>query len=166
MNLPKIFSVELSDRVTKENENGDFEVKYINHQKYPAAITNRSFYLGEQMGLIKGSQMTDLHGVQQVFEAAIQPGENRENALKGLDHNQSLKVIYLAVMGMNKDLKLTFEDFTEKFHESIEDTTNLFTDLVLETVAEGLSENNFAKGLINSTKKKTEKTEKPPDLQS
>ena len=164
--MSKIFTVELSDRVTRENENGEFEVKYINSQKYPAAITNRSFYLGEQMGLMSGSQMTDLHGVQQVLEAAIQPGENRENALKGLDHNQSLKVIYLAIIGMNKDLNLTFEDFTEKYHGDVEETTNLYTDLVLETVSEGLSENNFAKGLINSTKKKTGKMEKPPDLQS
>ncbi|WP_088033538.1 hypothetical protein [Evansella clarkii] len=155
--MPKMEIVELKDMEVVE-DNGEFKTVYKNEKKYPASITNYSLSLGESLGLLTSSQMTDLEGVQRVFEAALNPEKHREKAMEGLDINQYMKVIYLAVMGVNPNLQLSFDEFTSRYHATIPETLETYTNLVLGTL--GVDENEFAKGLMQSTKKRLETNKK------
>ena len=66
-------------------ENGEFKQVFVNEQKLPATITNYSMHLGEKLGLIKSSNITDLADLDAVFRSALDPEANREEALKGVD---------------------------------------------------------------------------------
>jgi hypothetical protein len=149
--MANIETVVLKQMQVIETENG-FETRYFNERKLPATITNYSLSMGEKMGLIQGSQLTDIGDIQQIFEAAINPNIDKEKALKDIDINKYLKVIYLAVIGVNRNLQLTFEEFTELYHEDVATIIDTYTKLVLGTMTEGI--NKFAQGFEKSTKKK------------
>lgn len=150
--MAKIETVTLKNLEIIETEAGEFEKKYTNEKKFPASITNYSLSMGEKMGLIKSSQLEDLTDIQQLFHAAIDPNTDQDTALQGLDMSKYLKVIYLAVIGVNKGLNLTYEDFLDLYHEDKFTTIDTYTNLVLATFKEGA--NKFVQGLEKSTKKK------------
>lgn len=149
--MSKIQTVVLKQMEIIETEEG-FEKKYINEQKFPATITNYSLSMGEKMGLIKSSQLTDLTDIEQVFQSAIDPNVDMKKALSDIDLGKYLKVIYLAVIGANRNLHLTYEEFIELYHEDPATIIDTYTNLVLATLTEGI--NKFAQGLEQSTKKK------------
>lgn len=149
--MAKIETVTLKHMEIIETEEG-FEKRYFNEQKFPASITNYSLSMGEKMGLIKSSQLTDLADIEQLFQSAINPNTDMEKALNEIDIGKYLKVIYLAVVGVNRGLNLTYEEFTELYHEDIATTVDTYTKLILGTLNENI--NGFAKGLQESTKKK------------
>lgn len=150
--MAKIETVTLKQMEIVEVEDGVFEKRYFNEQKLPASITNYSLSMGEKLGLIKSSQLTDLADIEQLFHSAVNPEMDQEEALKNVDIGKYLKVIYLAIIGVNKGLNLTYEEFTELYHENNITIIDTYTNLVLGTLTEGM--NNFAKGLEQSTKKK------------
>lgn len=148
--MQKMITVTLKEQEIKEVD-GEFITTYKNEQRLPAAITNYSMALGERTGLLESSQMTDLKEVQKIFEAALNPGKNTDDLSKGLDVNKYLKIIYLSIMGVNPDSKLTFDLFTRLYHEDIPTTVDMVTDLVLGTM--NLEENAFAEEMHKNVKK-------------
>jgi len=149
--MAKIETVVLKEMEVIETENG-YEQIFSNERKFPAAITNYSLSMGEKTGLIKSSQLNDLVDIQKVFEAAINPDANKEEALKGIDTSRYLKVIYLAIVGVNPKLSLTYDEFTELYHEDVPQIIETYTNLVLATMP--IVNNAFAEGFQKSTKKK------------
>jgi hypothetical protein len=149
--MSQIETIVLKRMQIVETENG-FEKKYLNEKRLPAVITNYSLSMGEKLGLISGSQLTDLGDIQQLFEAAINPKADKEKALKDIDLNKYLKVIYLAVLGGNPNIDLSYEDFTELYHEDTATIIDTYTKLVLATLTDG--SNKFADGFKVSSKKK------------
>lgn len=134
-----------------ETEYG-FEKRFTNEQKVPASITNYSLSMGEKLGLIKSSQITDLADIEQLFRSATDPDVDQEQALKNVDIGKYLKVIYLAIIGINRNIELTYEEFTELYHEDRFTTIETYTNLVLATLTDSV--NGFVDGLQSSTKKK------------
>lgn len=148
--MKKLLAITLKEKVIKEVD-GEFVETFVTEKKYPAAITNYSMALGERLGLIESSQMTDLREVQKVFEAAMDPGKHTDDLADGVQVTKYLKIIYLSVMGVNPGLDLTFDDFTTLYHEDIPTTIENFMDLVLGTM--NLEENGFSKELQKNVKK-------------
>ncbi len=149
--MAKVETVILKELELVETEEG-YEKKYHNERRVPASITNYSLAVGESMGLIESSQITDLADIQELFEAAINPKSDRSAALANLDVTKMNKVIYLAIVGMNNHIDLTYEEFLHLYHEDVTTTIDTYTNLVLATLTEGI--NKFAEGFEKSTKKK------------
>lgn len=149
--MSKIETVTLKQMEIIQSEDG-FEKRYFNEQKLPASITNYSLSMGEKMGLIKSSQLTDLTDIEQLFQSAIDPNVDQEKALQEIDRVKYLKVIYLAVIGINPGLNLTYEEFTQLYHEDTATIIDTYTNLILGTITDNI--NGFAKGIQESTKKK------------
>lgn len=148
--MKKMITITLKEKEIKEVD-GEFIEEFKNEQRFPAAITNYSMALGERTGLLESSQMTDLREIQKIFEAALNPGKHVDDLAEGLNVAKYLKIIYLSIMGVNPDLKLTFDEFTRLYHEDIPTTIDTFTDLVLGTM--NLEENGFSKELQMNVKK-------------
>jgi hypothetical protein len=148
--MKKMVTVTLKEKEIKEID-GEFVETYVNEKRFPASITNYSMALGERLGLIESSQMTDLHEIQKIFEAAMNPGKHVDELSDGIQVTKYLKIIYLSVMGVNPELTLSFDEFTQLFHEDIPTTIDIFTDLVLGTM--NLEENGFSKELQKNVKK-------------
>lgn len=104
------------------------------------------------MGLIESSQLTDLADIQQLFDSVTDRNISEEEALQGIDLSKYLKVIYLAVIGVNPNMQLTYEEFTQLYHEPNFKIIETYTNLVLAAFTEGA--NQFAEGFKKSTKKK------------
>lgn len=152
--MGKIETVVLKNMRLIETENG-YEKEYFNEQKFPAVITNYSLSMGEKLGLINGSQLSDLGDIQELFRVALNPRfdiKKAEKALKDIDINKYLKVIYLAVLGGNPQLKLTFEEFSSLYHEDTPTIIDTYTKLILSTLTDEV--NKFAEGFQKSIKKK------------
>lgn len=150
----KIQTVTLREKQIIETENG-YEEVVVHEQKYPASITNYSLSMGEKLGLIESSQVHDLADLEQVFLTALNPNTELHDVKEMVDNTDRvkfLKVIYLAIIGVNPQLKLTYDEFTQLYHEDFATTVEIYTNLVLGLLTE--STNNFAKGWQNSTKKK------------
>lgn len=149
--MAKVETVVLKEMKLIETED-EYEKHYYNERRVPASITNYSLAVGESMGLINSSQIADLADIQELFEAAIDPSADKEAALANLDVNKMNKVIYLAIIGMNTQIDLTYEDFLQLYHEDVTTTIDTYTNLVLATLTDGI--NKFATGFEKSTKKK------------
>lgn len=152
----KIQTVTLKEFEINEVD-GQFEKRIINSKKYPAALTNKSLQLGKDLGLLQSSKLVSLLGFDEVDSNLID--KNQEEAVKEVlndfDILRYVKVIYLSLIGFNKHLDLTYEDFLEMFDETTETTMELFSKLIEAYMSNDT--NNFAKGLQQSTKKKSKK---------
>jgi hypothetical protein len=111
-----------------------FEQILLGDKQYPAAITNYSLAMGEKIGLIKDSQLTSF------LETSY------------------LNLIYLSVIGVNKHLDLSFEQFLENYLISDKIMNHNYKNLV--TACTDKKTNKFAKGFTGSTSKKVEKNQK------
>ena len=154
--MAKIEMITLKDMEIREVD-GEYEQHFFNEKRYPAAITNYSLNMGEKLGLVKGSQLTDLVKLANLgtLSREMENGSLTEEsviAAEGIDINKYLKTIYLSMIGLNKQLELSYEDFLEKYHEDTADTINTYTKLVLASV--NIDKNKFAEGLDKSTSKK------------
>lgn len=85
--MKKIETVTLKELEVVQNENGEFEQRFVNEKKYPAAITNYSLHLGEKLGLIEGSQLTDLLKLAELEKVTqnVSANEITEEALMATD---------------------------------------------------------------------------------
>ncbi|WP_054751369.1 hypothetical protein [Piscibacillus salipiscarius] len=146
--MPKVEIVTLKDMEVIEVD-GEYETRFMNEKRYPAAITNYSLSMGEKMGLTKGSQLTDLiklsamESVRRDLEQQ-QLSEESIEAAEGIDIHNYLKVIYLAIIGLNRKLDLTFDDFLEKYHEDTLTIIQTYVSLVLASM--NINKNQFAEG--------------------
>ena len=132
---------------------GQFQEKVISTKKYPAALTNKSLLLGKQMGILEGSKITDVIGMTKVSQNMSE--EELAGDFDLLAYNQ---IIYLSVIGLNKNLELTLEEFLDMYQEPVEVTVDLYGDLLEGYFSD--NKNNFAQGLKNSTKKNKKKGKK------
>lgn len=139
-------------------ENGQFVHKVISSKKVPAALTNKSLQLGKDLGILQSSTISDLLGFSDISYA----NKNREEAKKSVanefDPLKFIQVIYLSVLGFNKNLNISFDEFLEEYNEPIENTMDTFGKLIDGYLSDGT--NNFAKGFQNSTKKKQKRGNK------
>src|SRR5699024_11832552 len=97
------------------DNNGKFEKQYTNEQRFPASITNYSLYMGEKLGLLEGSQITDIEDVQKLFDQVLTENVTEEQMLKEIDLNRYLKIIYLSIIGTTPHLNLTYDDFVKRY---------------------------------------------------
>src|SRR5690625_3399585 len=128
-----IETITLKQMEIVETESG-YEKRFLNEQNFPAAITNYSLSMGEKLELIESSTINDLTDVEGLFQAAIDPNADKEKALKNMNTGKYLKVIYLAIIGINKDLNLTYEEFTQLYHEDQATIIDTYTKLILATM--------------------------------
>ena len=130
---------------------GEFEKRFINEKNYPAFLTNASVKRGFESGLIESSLWEDLlkiRGLQSVVER-----EDEESSLQIMnmfDEQKLIAVVFLGVLGANKNLDLTFDSFVEKYHYDLAETIELYANLITNLVSQ--DPNQFAKGLQQSTK--------------
>nr|BDD47232.1 hypothetical protein 6 [Bacillaceae bacterium] len=138
--------------------NGQFEKRITNSMRYPACLTNKSLQLGKDLGLLQSSKIVSLLGFDEVDSNLIDQDKEQaaKEVLNDFDILRYVKVIYLSLIGFNKNLELTYEDFLEMYDESTEKTMDLFSKLI-ESYMSSDTSNNFAKGLQQSTKKKSKK---------
>lgn len=140
--------------------NGHFERRLISSKKYPACLTHKSLQLGKDLGILQSSKMVSVLGFDEI-DPNITEKEEKEaanEAINDFDVLRYVQIIYLALIGFNKNLDLSYEEFLEKYDESTETTMDIFTKLIEGYLSSG--DNNFAKGLQRSTKKKYQKNNK------
>ncbi|WP_121605389.1 hypothetical protein [Virgibacillus sp. Bac332] len=150
--MAKVEMITLKDMELKEID-GEYEQHFFNEKRYPAAITNYGLGIGEKLGLLEGSNLTDLLKIASL-EKLINDGEVTEQALDADDTSTTkyLKGIYIALIGLNPKLELSYEEFLQKFHEDSITTMRIYAKLVMNTFPS--QKNKFAAGLKKSTKKK------------
>lgn len=113
-------------------------------KSYHAAITNYSLWFGERAGFINGSQLSDL-------------------IIENPDFDHCLITIYLSILGFNKGLNLTYDEFLSKFEWSEWTEKNIgivgevYNLLIMQAI--DIKENQFAKGIQASTSKFTKNKE-------
>ncbi|MFC0525775.1 hypothetical protein ACFFGV_19540 [Pontibacillus salicampi] len=155
--MAKFEKITLKDREIVETEEGDFEERFLNERHYPAAITNYGLNIGEKMGLLEGSNLTDLLKLANLEKLQSDISRNfiSEESMEAsdeIDIVKYLKVIYIALIGINKNLQLSFDEFTEKYHDTTPTIMQTYTRLVMASLS--VKQNKFAEGLQKSTKKK------------
>lgn len=138
---------------------GEFEKRFINEKAYPAFLTNASVKRGFEEGLIQSSLWEDLLAMKGLEQSLSD--KNEENAVKSfsaLNDQKLIAIIYLGVLGANKNLALTFDEFLEKYHEPMEKTVELYVNLLTSLISQDA--NQFAQS-FNSAAKKNKKKRRP-----
>lgn len=136
---------------------GEFEKRFINEKKLPAFLTNASIKRGFDEGLLESSLWEDLlkvMGLQSLMKETGDEEKDAENAMKLMgtfDEQKLIAIIYLAVLGANRKLELTFERFLEKYHYGIAETIELYAILLTDLLSS--NPNQFASELQKATKK-------------
>ncbi|EQB35046.1 hypothetical protein M948_18270 [Virgibacillus sp. CM-4] len=150
--MAKIEMITLKDMEIKEVD-GEYQQIFSNEKQYPAAITNYGLGLGEKLGLLEGSNLTDLLKIASLEQLMAGGGVN-EQALEADDTNTTkyLKGIYIALIGINPKLELSYEEFLQKYHADSITTMKTYARLVMNTLPS--TKNKFAEGMEQSTKKK------------
>jgi hypothetical protein len=156
----KVRKVTLKDVEVRE-VNGEFERVFVNEKTYPVFLTNYALKKGKEMGLIESSLFSDLLKMKGL-EALVNNDPNLNDidspVFERIDETKMLKLIYLAFIGANKNIDLSFDEFLQKYHESIEYTMELYMNLIADLMS--TDPNQFAKGLQQSTNKSTKNGKK------
>lgn len=141
----KIHKITLKDKALVETTDG-YEIQFSNEKTYPLYLTHAALQEGHNLGILDGSLVSDL---LRISGAA----DNDSNAL---DDTRMYGVIYLAFVGANPSIQLSYEDFLEKLHYSSYELFEIYSDIVQETVTS--NKNSFAeeieKSIDSSTGKK------------
>jgi len=147
----KVRKITLKDVEIRE-VNGEFERVFVNEKTYPAFLTNYSLKRGKELGLIESSIFTSLLKMQEL--EALARGENEyvdPAVFEQIDETKMQQVIYMALVGANKHLDLTFDEFLQKYHDPFENTVELYSNLIVDLIVS--DPNQFAKGLQQSMNK-------------
>ena len=136
------------EQLAKEYENVAATV-VTDEETVPCVITNRALQMAAQMGVTKTSLVTDLMNLS----------TSKEGKVNDLDDFKILQTIYVGYLGgellRGKDgPKYTFEEFIDVYNASTIERTIVYNNLLVK------DENNFKKGIENSTRKGLEKGEK------
>ena len=155
----KIHKLTLKELEIRE-VNGEYEEVFFNEKTYPIYLSNYALKKGKEMGLIESSLFTDLLKMYSMKSATDQEGNiNPEaidpSALANLDETKAQKVIYLAFLGGNKKIEMTFDEFLELYHYTIVETLELYMELIVGLIDD--DPNAFADGLKKSTAKNSDK---------
>lgn len=135
--------------------NGEYETQFYNEETYPVFLTNHALKRGREQGYIETSLFTELAKLAQMEKTKNADGEVDPSAMVHLDENKALSVIYLALIGANKNLNITFDQFLEKYHEGLEETLELYANLIGNLVSS--DPNRFAKEFEKVTEKSKKK---------
>lgn len=145
--------VELKEIDIVETSEG-FEQRFINVKKYPAFLTNASIKRGYDLGFLESSLFEDLlklKGLETIINASNAEEDKALEIMGAFDENKLISLIYLGVIGANRKLDMSFEDFLELYHLSFAETIQLYANLIMSFIS---GDNSFAKGLNASTKNK------------
>lgn len=123
---------------------GEYEKRFINKQNYPAFLTNYALKKGQEEGLITSSIIADIVKFQALDGLRNEDNEDL-SALEQIDQTSIHKVIYMAFKGANPKEKLTFDDFLQKYHDSLAESMELYTKLVVDVISQ--DPNQFATAL-------------------
>jgi hypothetical protein len=125
---------------------GEFVTQVTAEKTVPCMITNFALKRGKDLGLLKTSLISSLVKLQ-----GLEKAKGGEAAvLDALDETEIQTVIYIGILGANKKIELTFEDFLDQYHYSFDETVELYTSLLKHYMPN--DNNAFAKGLAKSTK--------------
>ncbi|MEY9972264.1 hypothetical protein ABH966_002638 [Lysinibacillus sp. RC46] len=150
----KIQKVELKEVEVVEVD-GEFEKRFVNTKVHPAFLTNAAVKKGYDTGLLESSLFEDLLKIKGLETLITQSDEEASlELLNAFDEQKLIAVIYLAAIGANKNLGLSFDEFLEKYHYSLTDTIQLYANLIVGLMSES---NEFAKVLHKQTKKSKKK---------
>lgn len=134
---------------------GEFERVFYNEKTYPIFLTNYSLKKGKEMGYIETSLFNELAQMSGLQNATNEDGEMDLEALKDFDEEKALQVIYLALVGANKSLDLSYEDFLTKYHYGLYETFELYANLISNLISS--DPNQFAKEFERVTDKSNKK---------
>jgi len=153
----KISAIELKEVEIVELEDGTFEKRFINPKRYPAFLTHRSLARGQQLGITKTSLISELIKMNQLVDSDgnIDMDNITPEQAEIIDIEKYLPVIYLGVIGANKALQLSYDDFLNLYHADMEKIMIDYIELVMPYIDD--NPNEFKKGLEQSTKKKRKK---------
>ncbi|EKS8373083.1 hypothetical protein QC456_005593 [Bacillus cereus] len=127
---------------------GEYEKRFINKQNYPAFLTNYALKKGQEEGLITSSIIADIVKFQ-ALDGLRNEGNKDLSALEQIDQTSIHKVIYMSFKGANPKEKLIFDDFLQKYHDSLAESMELYTKLVVDIISQ--DPNQFAAALKKST---------------
>lgn len=147
----KVRKVTLKDVEIRE-VNGEFEKVFANEKTYPVFLTNYALKKGKELGLIESSLFSNLLKMQGL--EALAGGQVKDldpSIFDQIDETKMQQVIYLAFIGANKNTDLSFDEFLEKYHDPIDETMELYMNLIADLVS--TDPNQFAKGLQQSASK-------------
>lgn len=134
----KVLKITLADAEFIEVDD-EYQIQYTNEKTYPAFLTNYALKKGKEMGLLDTSLASELISWGQAGDKDL--GER-------FDEDKMLAIIYLAILGANRNFELTYEEFLDRYHYSLFDTMEIYNEL-LNSIAE--QRNNFAEGFRRST---------------
>ncbi|WP_107951367.1 hypothetical protein [Lysinibacillus parviboronicapiens] len=150
----KIQRVELKEVEIVELD-GEFERRFVNAKVHPAFLTNAAVKKGYDMGLLASSLFEDLLKIKGLETLVSQADEeNSLELLNAFDEQKLIAVIYLAVLGANKNIGLSFEEFLDVYHQPLTETIKLYATLITGLLSES---NEFAQALHKQTKKSKKK---------
>lgn len=145
----KIRKVTLKEVEIRE-VNGEFEKVYKNEKNHPAFLTNYAMKKGKEMGLVESSLYSDLlklrglEGLSNVDMDKVDPA-----VFDSIDETKMHQVIYIAFKGANQSTELSFDQFLEKYHYSLNETIELYANLITDMISD--DPNAFAAELKKST---------------
>jgi len=156
----KVSTIELKDVEVVELEDGSYDSRFVNPRKYPAFLTNRALKKGRNMGVTKSSLISDLIQMNSLFKSNQKGKENPEIDLESLTPEQAeiieaenyLPVIYLGLLGANKNLDLDYDDFLDQYQGDLSQIIQDYMELVMPYIDQ--NSNEFKKEFENKTKKK------------
>jgi len=110
---------------------------------------------GYDTGLLESSLFEDLLKIKGLETLITQADEEASlELLNAFDEQKLIAVIYLAAIGANKNIGLSFDEFLEKYHYPLTDTIKLYANLIVGLLNES---NEFAKALHKQTKNSKKK---------
>lgn len=148
----KIRKITLKALEFKETADG-YEPIIISEKNYPAFLSNYALKKGKENGLIDSSLFSDLLKFQGLEK---QKGNEIDTSiLNNIDETKMHQIVYLAFIGANKSTNISFDDFLEQYHEPLEETMELYMNLIMDAMSN--DPNQFANSLQKSTSNKGKK---------
>ncbi len=146
----KIEKIVLKEMEIREVE-GEYEQHFYNEKTYPIFLTNYALKKGKEKGLIESSLFSELAKLSLMQSAVDEEGNMDPAGLEHFDEQKVLKVIYMALIGANRNTDISYEEFLEKYHDGLEDTLELYGNLIGNLVSS--DPNQFAKEFERATEK-------------
>lgn len=154
----KIQKVELKE-VEAVEVDGEFERQFTNVKVHPAFLTNAAVKRGYDTGLLESSLWEDLLKIKGLEHLVSNSNEDDEESalqlMNAFDEQKLIGVVYLGVIGANKNLGYSFDEFLERYHNSLTETIQIYANLITDLLAS--SPNDFAKELSKEAKKNKKK---------
>lgn len=144
----KIQKVELEELEFVEVD-GEYESRSINKEAFPAFLTNASLKKGKDEGYIEGSLLSELFKMSQLDKSADEDGKLSSESAGLIDEDKVLKVIYLALLGANKNFKYSYHEFIERYNNPLEKSLEIYAKLIESTISD--NKNQFAQELKKAT---------------